>query len=75
MTASARPVIETRYEQMFYLGFPTGIGGMPLMARAYNQAQKFGAEMAIPDEVVGLLCHRAADGESEIATAHAIINT
>ncbi len=25
---------------------------MALMARAYNQAQKFGAEMAIPDEVV-----------------------
>jgi len=46
-----------------YLGFPTGIGGMPLMARAYNQAQKFGAEMAIPDEVVRLQCHTAADGE------------
>jgi len=37
-----------------YLGFPTGISGMALMARAYNQAQKFGVEMAIPDEVVGL---------------------
>jgi thioredoxin reductase (NADPH) len=37
-----------------YLGFPTGIGGLQLMARAYNQAQKFGAEMAIPDEVTGL---------------------
>jgi len=37
-----------------YLGFPTGITGLALMARAYNQAQKFGAEMAIPDEVVGL---------------------
>src|SRR6202044_957080 len=34
-----------------YLGFPTGITGMALMARAYNQAQKFGAEMAIPDQV------------------------
>jgi thioredoxin reductase (NADPH) len=34
-----------------YLGFPTGITGLALMARAYNQAQKFGAEMAIPDEV------------------------
>ena len=33
-----------------YLGFPTGITGMALMARAYNQAQKFGVEMAIPDE-------------------------
>jgi len=37
-----------------YLGFPTGITGMALMARAYNQAQKFGAEMAIPAEVTGL---------------------
>ena len=33
-----------------YLGFPTGISGLALMARAYTQAQKFGAEMAIPDE-------------------------
>jgi len=37
-----------------YLGFPTGITGMALMARAYNQAQKFGVEMAVPDEVAGL---------------------
>jgi thioredoxin reductase (NADPH) len=37
-----------------YLGFPTGITGLALMARAYNQAQKFGVEMAIPDEVIGL---------------------
>jgi thioredoxin reductase (NADPH) len=37
-----------------YLGFPTGITGLALMARAYNQAQKFGAEMAIPDEVSAL---------------------
>ena len=38
------------------LGFPTGISGMALMARAFNQAQKFGAEMAIPDEIVRLEC-------------------
>jgi thioredoxin reductase (NADPH) len=37
-----------------YLGFPTGISGIALMARAYTQAQKFGVEMAIPDEAVGL---------------------
>jgi thioredoxin reductase (NADPH) len=37
-----------------YLGFPTGITGIALMARAYNQAQKFGAEMAIPEEVSAL---------------------
>jgi thioredoxin reductase (NADPH) len=34
-----------------YLGFPTGVRGLALMARAYTQAQKFGAEMAIPEEV------------------------
>jgi thioredoxin reductase (NADPH) len=33
-----------------YLGFPTGISGIALMARAYNQAQKFGAEIVIPTE-------------------------
>jgi len=43
-----------------YLGFPTGISGMALMARAYNQAQKFGAEMAIPSEVVRLDCRRSS---------------
>ncbi len=37
-----------------YLGFPTGITGIALMARAYNQARKFGVEMAIPDQVNGL---------------------
>jgi thioredoxin reductase (NADPH) len=40
-----------------YLGFPTGIRGITLMARAYNQAHKFGAETAIPDTVL-----RLADG-------------
>jgi hypothetical protein len=43
-----------------YLGFPTGITGIALMARAYNQAQKFGAEMAIPDEVTSLAAHDGA---------------
>jgi thioredoxin reductase (NADPH) len=37
-----------------YLGFPTGISGIALMARAYNQAQKFSVEMAIPDEAASL---------------------
>jgi thioredoxin reductase (NADPH) len=43
-----------------YLGFPTGISGMALMARAFNQAQKFGVEMAIPDEAASL---KALEGE------------
>jgi thioredoxin reductase (NADPH) len=30
-----------------YLGFPTGISGQELAARAYNQVQKFGADMLI----------------------------
>jgi thioredoxin reductase (NADPH) len=37
-----------------YLGFPTGISGMALMARAYNQAQKFGVEAAIPKQAQSL---------------------
>lgn len=39
-----------------YLGFPTGISGIALMARAFNQAQKFGVEVAIPDEAIKLEC-------------------
>jgi thioredoxin reductase (NADPH) len=46
-----------------YMGFPTGISGIALMARAYNQAQKFGAEMAIPDEAAGL---RGINGAFEL---------
>jgi thioredoxin reductase (NADPH) len=41
-----------------YLGFPTGISGLALTARAYNQAQKFGADMMIPVEVMSLDCSR-----------------
>ena len=37
-----------------YLGFPTGISGQALTARAYVQAQKFGARMVIPTEVMRL---------------------
>jgi len=39
-----------------YLGFPTGISGQALAGRAYNQAQKFGAELAIPLGVTRLDC-------------------
>ena len=44
-----------------YLGFPTGITGLALMARAYNQALKFGVDMAIPDEVGSLQGQTVAD--------------
>ena len=52
-----------------YLGFPTGISGMALMGRAFSQAQKFGVEIAIPEEAVSLECGtdfrilRIANGE------------
>jgi thioredoxin reductase (NADPH) len=40
-----------------YLGFPTGISGQALAGRAFNQAQKFGAELALPLEVAHLGWH------------------
>jgi thioredoxin reductase (NADPH) len=41
-----------------YLGFPTGISGQALAARAFIQAQKFGAQLAIPVSVVQLDCSK-----------------
>jgi thioredoxin reductase (NADPH) len=41
-----------------YLGFPTGISGQELAARAYNQAQKFGAEVLIAQGATELSCAR-----------------
>ena len=58
-----------------YLGFPTGVSGMALMGRAFSQAQKFGVEIAIPDEAVKLECGndpcqiRLATGEQVRARA------
>jgi thioredoxin reductase (NADPH) len=40
-----------------YLGFPTGISGQELAARAYNQAQKFGTQMFIA-KGTRLVCDR-----------------
>ncbi|MGO9833335.1 MAG: FAD-dependent oxidoreductase [Polyangiaceae bacterium] len=39
-----------------YLGFPTGISGQALAARAFTQAQKFGAEIAIARTAAHLVC-------------------
>ena len=39
-----------------YLGFPTGISGQALAGRAFNQAAKFGAEIALPLSVERLVC-------------------
>ena len=42
-----------------YFGFPTGISGQALTARAFVQAQKFGADIMIPVAVKTLDCSRA----------------
>jgi len=39
-----------------YLGFPTGISGQKLAARAYAQAQKFGADVMIAKSAAELAC-------------------
>ncbi|HTB78322.1 MAG TPA: FAD-dependent oxidoreductase [Polyangiaceae bacterium] len=39
-----------------YLGFPTGISGQALAGRAFIQAQKFGAEVAVGRSATGLKC-------------------
>jgi thioredoxin reductase (NADPH) len=56
-----------------YLGFPTGISGQQLAERAYTQAEKFGAEIAIARTAVKLNCDRRpyrielGDGASVLA--------
>lgn len=62
-----------------FLGFPTGISGLALMARSYNQAQKFGVEFAIPDEAlrlecpVGTGCHTLTLANGETTRARAVV--
>jgi thioredoxin reductase (NADPH) len=62
-----------------YLGFPTGISGQALAGRAFNQAQKFGAEIMIPMSAKSLDCTRpdgafalTLDGEDQLR-ARAIV--
>jgi thioredoxin reductase (NADPH) len=62
-----------------YLGFPTGISGQALTARAFNQAQKFGADIMIPVEAKSLDCSRT-DGafgltldDGEVLRARSIV--
>lgn len=40
-----------------YLGFPNGVSGLELASRAYEQAQKFGAEFLIARSATRLYCH------------------
>jgi thioredoxin reductase (NADPH) len=63
-----------------YLGFPTGISGQELAARAYTQAQKFGAPVLIARQVVKLHCDRIPyvvelDDGSRISARTVIIAT
>ena len=41
-----------------YLGFPTGISGQALAGRAFNQAEKFGASVAVGRSATKLVCER-----------------
>jgi thioredoxin reductase (NADPH) len=41
-----------------YLGFPTGISGLELAARAYTQAEKFGADVMIAKTASAISCDR-----------------
>lgn len=43
-----------------YLGFPTGIAGRELTARAYAQAQKFGAQVIVAKGARALVCDELA---------------
>jgi thioredoxin reductase (NADPH) len=45
-----------------YLGFPTGVSGQSLMARAFTQALKFGAEFSLSTEVTRLDCATGIPG-------------
>jgi thioredoxin reductase (NADPH) len=60
-----------------YLGFPTGISGLALAARALIQAQKFGAEIRTAYSVMSLKCEtrpyaiKFANGHA--ARAHSIV--
>ena len=63
-----------------YLGFPTGISGQELAARAYNQAAKFGAELMIGQDAKRLTCDRTPyaielDGASRVPARAVIIAT
>ncbi len=63
-----------------YFGFPTGITGHALTARAFNQAQKFGAEIMIPVSVNSLDCERkngafvlSLDGGEEVRSRAVVV--
>src|SRR5258705_388228 len=49
-----------------YLGFPTGVSGQALMARAFTQAQKFGVEFSLSTEVTRLDCTSERSGHDPV---------
>ena len=60
-----------------YLGFPTGVSGQDLAARAYNQAQKFGAQLMVGHNARRLICGRKPFAveldDGTLLPAHAVI--
>jgi thioredoxin reductase (NADPH) len=60
-----------------YLGFPTGVTGLELAARAYTQAQKFGAQVLIARGAHRLACERTPYGiefaDGSIVAARSVI--
>jgi thioredoxin reductase (NADPH) len=63
-----------------YLGFPTGVSGQELAARALTQAQKFGAKMMVAHRVTALRCGKhpyevVLDNGNAISTKAIIIST
>jgi thioredoxin reductase (NADPH) len=63
-----------------YLGFPTGISGQELAARANTQAQKFGAQVAVAKTAAQLQCGDkpyavALDGGTRVRARAIIIAT
>ena len=63
-----------------YLGFPTGVSGQELAARAIAQAQKFGAKMMVAHSVVRLDCDRrpyevVLDNGNGLAARAVVIST
>jgi thioredoxin reductase (NADPH) len=60
-----------------YLGFPTGISGQALAMRAFSQAEKFGARIAIARDAKRLFCNevpmRIELGNGDSVRARAVI--
>src|SRR6266478_3697991 len=60
-----------------YLGFPMGISGQDLAGRAFLQAEKFGAKLAVARVAVGLACAdqrlRIVCADGGTVHAHAVV--